>query len=91
MNKLFEEWATVALAQQDAQANYVMRQARGSDFRTAPLWGLRLRERFLHDGRARSVHQAIALHGGEASIIRDRYLRTAEWSRRALLSFLRTL
>lgn len=69
----------------------VMRQARGSDFRTAPLWGLRLRERFLHDGRARSVHQAIALHGGEASIIRDRYLRTAEWSRRALLSFLRTL
>ena len=29
LNKLFEEWATVALAQQDAQANYVMRQARG--------------------------------------------------------------
>jgi predicted transcriptional regulator len=29
LNKLFEEWATVALAQQDAQANYAMRQARG--------------------------------------------------------------
>lgn len=29
LNKLFEEWATVALAQQDAQASYAMRQARG--------------------------------------------------------------
>ena len=28
LNKLFEEWATVALAQQDAQANYAMRKAR---------------------------------------------------------------
>jgi predicted transcriptional regulator len=28
LNKLFEEWATVALAQQDAQASYAMRQAR---------------------------------------------------------------
>ncbi len=29
LNKLFEEWATVALVQQDAQASYVMAQARG--------------------------------------------------------------
>ena len=29
LNKLFEEWATVALAQQDAQASYAMRQSRG--------------------------------------------------------------
>lgn len=29
LNKLFEEWATVALAQQDAEANYAMRRARG--------------------------------------------------------------
>ena len=69
----------------------VMRQARGSEFRTAPLWGLRLRERFLHDGRATSVHQAISLHGGTATTIRNRYLRTSEWNRRALLAFLRTL
>ena len=30
LNKLFEEWATVALAQQDAQASYAMRQSRGA-------------------------------------------------------------
>ena len=29
LNKLFEEWATAALAQQDAQASYAMRQSRG--------------------------------------------------------------
>ena len=29
LNKLFEEWATIALAQQDAQASYAMRQSRG--------------------------------------------------------------
>ena len=29
LNKLFEEWATVALAQQDAQASYAMRLSRG--------------------------------------------------------------
>jgi CxxC motif-containing protein (DUF1111 family) len=68
-----------------------MRQARGSEFRTAPLWGLRLRTRFLHDGRAASVHDAISAHGGEGQIIRDRYLALTEAEQNAVLAFLSKL
>lgn len=45
----------------------------GSEFRTAPLWGVRLKKRFLHDGRAKSFDAAIRAHGGEATVSRDRY------------------
>lgn len=37
----------------------VQGQATGTEMRTAPLWGLRLLTTFLHDGRARTVEQAI--------------------------------
>lgn len=39
----------------------------GSEFRTAPLWGVSLHGPFLHDGRAETLREAILLHGGEAS------------------------
>jgi CxxC motif-containing protein (DUF1111 family) len=65
--------------------------AKGSEMRTAPLWGLRLRDRYLHDGRANTVDQAIRAHDGEAKIIRDRYNALPAASRQALLEFLRTL
>jgi CxxC motif-containing protein (DUF1111 family) len=35
--------------------------------RTAPLWGLHARTKFLHDGRASTIEQAIAAHGGQAA------------------------
>jgi CxxC motif-containing protein (DUF1111 family) len=65
--------------------------ARGTDFRTSPLWGLRLRRRFLHDGRAASVDAAIRGHGGEATNVRDRYLALGKSDSRALLQFLSSL
>lgn len=40
--------------------------ATGSEWRTAPLWGMRYATRFLHDGRADNLKDAIAHHGGEA-------------------------
>ena len=48
-------------------------EATGSEWRTTPLWGIGLTEtvsrhtRFLHDGRARNLTEAILWHGGEAS------------------------
>ncbi len=69
-----------------------------SEFRTEPLMGLRLSEqieeseaRFLHDGRARSLEEAIRLHGGEAAAARDRYNGLPDETRKALLEFLRSL
>ena len=68
--------------------------ATGSEWRTPPLWGLRLMRKFLngdafllHDGRARSVDEAIRLHGGEAAMSRDAYVALTPAQRAALLAF----
>jgi CxxC motif-containing protein (DUF1111 family) len=62
-----------------------------SEFRTEPLMGLRLRTRFLHDGRADSIETAIRLHGGEATTARDRFGALSAEERRVLLTFLGSL
>jgi len=59
-----------------------------SEFRTEPLMGLGLRERFLHDGRAASVEEAIRLHAGEATRSRQRFEALGAAERRTLLEFL---
>ena len=41
-------------------------QAKGNDFRTAPLWGLSRRDRFMHDARSNTIEDAILRHGVEA-------------------------
>ncbi len=64
--------------------------ARGAEWRTAPLWGLSSRPRYLHDGRADSIDAAIVAHGGEASVSARRFAKLPEAERRALLDFLRS-
>lgn len=61
------------------------------DMRTAPLWGLQASAPYLHDGRARTVDEAIRVHAGEASTSRDRYQRLAPSQRSQLLEFLNSL
>jgi CxxC motif-containing protein (DUF1111 family) len=68
--------------------------ATGREWRTTPLWGMRLMRRFLdgqalllHDGRARTVADAILLHGGEAKQARDAFAALTEAQRRALIDF----
>jgi CxxC motif-containing protein (DUF1111 family) len=71
--------------------------ARPSEWRTAPLWGLGLipvvngHERLLHDGRARGPAEAILWHGGEALAARERFRTAAKADRDALVAFLRSL
>ena len=69
-------------------------RASGREWRTTPLWGLRLMRQFLdgqalllHDGRARSVADAILLHGGEAKRSRDAFAALTDAQRRALIDF----
>ncbi|MGQ0562159.1 MAG: di-heme oxidoredictase family protein [Gemmatimonadota bacterium] len=69
-------------------------QASGREWRTTPLWGLRLMREFLngdafllHDGRARTVAEAILLHGGEAQRARDAFVALPPAQRSALLEF----
>jgi len=71
--------------------------AQGSEWRTAPLWGIGLvktvngHTNFLHDGRARSLLEAILWHEGEAVSARDNVRRLPLVDRNALLSFLESL
>ena len=65
--------------------------ARGDEFRTAPLWGLRVRNLYLHDGRATSLDAAIVAHGGEAEPAAEAYQNAPSDQRAALLRFLDTL
>jgi CxxC motif-containing protein (DUF1111 family) len=59
--------------------------------RTAPLWGLRTRNRLMHDGASLAVSEAITRHRGEAADSAERYSRLGRRSRRALAAFLDSL
>ncbi len=61
------------------------------ELRTAPLWGLRYRDRLLHDGRAEDVPAAVSAHGGEAAGARDAFHALPDDARRAIIRFLRSL
>ena len=67
------------------------------DWRTAPLWGLGLAGKggdganFLHDGRARTLAEAILWHGGDARAAADAFRALAKDERNALLAFLQSL
>ena len=61
--------------------------ARPNEIRTAPLWGVRARTPYLHDGRASSILEAITLHDGEARIIRDRFLALPTARQEAIIAF----
>ncbi len=72
-------------------------EATGREWRTQPLWGLGLTQAvngngfYLHDGRARSLTEAILWHGGEAQGARDAFAALQKSDRQALLSFLSSL
>lgn len=71
--------------------------ASGSEWRTPPLWGIGLTETvsshtfFLHDGRARSLEEAILWHGGEAQPSRDNFAAMSKTERDALIAFVASL
>ena len=71
--------------------------ASGSEWRTPPLWGIGLTKtvndhtRFLHDGRARNLLEAVLWHGGEAQAARDRVIEMSRQDRKALILFLESL
>jgi CxxC motif-containing protein (DUF1111 family) len=72
-------------------------EASGTEWRTAPLWGIGLvhtvnrHSYFLHDGRARGFAEAILWHGGEAERSREAFRKMAKADRDALVAFLESL
>ena len=59
--------------------------------RTAPLWGLRLRSRLMHDGVSVQLDDAILRHQGEAEAVTKRFSKLKPADKKALLAFLQAL
>ena len=72
-------------------------QASGNEWRTTPLWGVGLAQTvlpysgYLHDGRARTLTEAILWHGGEAAAAQEAFQQMSPGDRAALVAFLRSL
>src|SRR4029077_6570323 len=68
--------------------------ALGTEIRTAPLWGLRGRGPFLHDGRAATVLSAIQAHdapGAESQMIGQRFKNLSSAQQQEILDFLNSI
>ncbi len=71
--------------------------ADGKEWRTPPLWGIGLTRAvsghtfFLHDGRARSLEEAILWHAGEAEASQKAFMELPAEQREALITFLKSL
>lgn len=77
---------------------YTEGSAKTTEWRTTPLWGLGLARDaqggnlfLLHDGRARTIEEAIEYHGGEAQQSLHRYHLLSESDRQSLMTFLKSL
>jgi CxxC motif-containing protein (DUF1111 family) len=77
---------------------YTEGSAKTSEWRTPPLWGLGLAPNsqggqffLMHDGRAKSIDEAIRMHDGEAAIIKNRYSSLSESERQKVIRFLKSL
>ncbi len=72
-------------------------EANGQEWRTAPLWGLAWRQdqgkfnNYLHDGRAKTIEEAILWHGGEAETAKQAFMQLPKERRETLIQFLKSL
>ena len=66
-------------------------QDTANKLRTAPLWGLRMRPRFMHDLQSLTIDDAIERHGGEAEHVTDRFRELRQTQRDELITFLESL
>ena len=77
--------------------NFEQFSANGKEWRTPPLWGLGLIKTvnghtfLLHDGRARSIEEAILWHGGEAENSKQKFKQLNAEDRQNVLDFLNSL
>jgi CxxC motif-containing protein (DUF1111 family) len=65
--------------------------AKNQEWRTPPLWGFRESGPYLHDGRANTLEEAVALHGGQATASAKRFFKLLPEERLQVQAFLRSL
>jgi CxxC motif-containing protein (DUF1111 family) len=75
------------ISEPDSATDGVKRQ----EWRTPPLWGFRDSGPYLHDGRAKDLEEAVALHGGQAANSTKRFFKLVPEQRLRVQAFLRSL
>ena len=99
-NKTFHPYTDLLMHDmgEDLDDGYTEGTAKTYEWRTPPLWGLGLSKNsqggayfLMHDGRARSIEEAILMHGGEAAATRDRYKALTKEEQQKLILFLESL
>ncbi len=99
-NKIFHPYTDLLLHDMGAGLDdgYTEGFALTSEWKTPALWGLGLSKNaqggtyfLLHDGRARSIEEAILLHGGEAQQSKTKYNQLSETEKQQLIKFLESL
>src|SRR5712692_5088675 len=82
-NKVFQMMSGY-LAKQDFESSR-------NKIRTAPLWGVRLRARLMHDGTSLTLREAIVRHRGEASHVSQQFEKLKREDQEAIIEFLKSL
>jgi CxxC motif-containing protein (DUF1111 family) len=99
-NKIFHPYSDLLLHDMGTALDdgYTEGNAKTNEWRTPPLWGLGLSPNsqggqffLLHDGRAKSIEEAILLHGGEAAASKNKFNQLTATDKNALLKFLNSL
>ncbi len=99
-NKIFHPYTDLLLHDMGTGMDdgYTEGNAKTNEWRTPPLWGLGLSPNsqggqffLLHDGRAKTIEEAILLHGGEATASKNKFDQLNAADKNALLKFLNSL
>jgi len=99
-NKTFYPYSDFLLHDMGAELDdgYTEGSAKTYEWRTPPLWGLGLSKNsqggqyfLLHDGRAKSLEEAILLHGGEGNQSRESFQQLTSDEKKKLIQFLESL
>jgi CxxC motif-containing protein (DUF1111 family) len=75
-------------------ADYLSKQnfeSSRNKIRTAPLWGVRLRPRLMHDGASLTFRDAILRHSGEAVHVTQQFEKLKKEDQEAIVEFLQSL
>ena len=99
-NKTFAPYTDLLLHDMGSALNdgYTEGNAKTFEWRTPPLWGLGLSPKsqggqyfLMHDGRAKSIEEAIQLHGGESASSKNKFDQMNATDKNAILKFLKSL
>lgn len=89
---MFDPFSDFLLHDMGSRADGITQgKANGREMRTTPLWGIRVRSTFWHDGSENTLEGAILAHDGQGAGARERFLALSAEEKQRLFAFLESL